>query len=509
MASPAGDGDGNVLFSSQQNHLSSASFKNTVKDILTNDTVPNDCAQGNIQVNGILVYWTRLSSSWAMGTLQLVPSPSSPPPPTAAAAKAKDKEDVSDEFKHAQEYVDFMLKAKDGWPKEQMDAVDHALVEHVVLETSNVGGTATAIADSDLIGNATTSMSSSSCSRICVTGYTEVLKTSSTKEEESSSICFSSAVAIHALQIQIAESMTFDAQVKSNNTAAPSTSMETNDNDKTKNSHFDYQQKSKNNNGHTGANDISRFSRLTSFLIDLLGVEALRARPVLDIAGGAGGFAFECMVRHDIPCVVVDTQMVKLSGPQKRHLKFRQACWEGLQDAPKYSPLAQVLKNRFRPRSYQVKQFATLLDDSWVLGQQKNNENGNDGKATVDENTTRLTEDQRKLRDMLQNRDCSVLVGLHPDQGLDPIVEIGLALQIPWVVVPCCVFPRLFNQRRLTCGRAVRSYDDLCEYLLQRHPAVREVRLPFRGRNRAFSWLPKHSRENVVKKGNPSTNKEY
>jgi len=82
------------------------------------------------------------------------------------------------------------------------------------------------------------------------------------------------------------------------------------------------------------------------------------------------------------------------------------------------------------------------------------------------------------------------MVGLHPDQATDHIVDVGLALKIPWVVVPCCVCPNLFVRRKLACGRDVRSYDDLCEFLRQRDPAIKEATVPFRGRNRAFYWHP-------------------
>ena len=101
-----------------------------------------------------------------------------------------------------------------------------------------------------------------------------------------------------------------------------------------------------------------------------------------------------------------------------------------------------------------------------------------------------LDETQQTLRSNLRNKECTILLGLHPDQATDPIVDIGLALNIPWAIVPCCVFPQLFQQRVLASGKMVRSYEDLCQYIRERDLSIREAVLPFRGRNRVFYWHP-------------------
>ena len=119
------------------------------------------------------------------------------------------------------------------------------------------------------------------------------------------------------------------------------------------------------------------------------------------------------------------------------------------------------------------------------------------------------------------------MVGLHPDQATDPIIDIGLALNIPWAIVPCCVFPNFFTYRQLQLRgnnndeddsgnpkdniddgpsfppmvgpkQSVRSYDDLCQYIRERHPDIQETTLPFNGRNRVFYWHPPAPAEAVV-----------
>ncbi|KAK3250706.1 hypothetical protein CYMTET_39925 [Cymbomonas tetramitiformis] len=51
---------------------------------------------------------------------------------------------------------------------------------------------------------------------------------------------------------------------------------------------------------------------------------------------------------------------------------------------------------------------------------------------------------------------CSMVVGMHPDQATEAIVdcarELGKRWRQPFAVVPCCVFPRLFPLRRVAAS---------------------------------------------------------
>ena len=44
------------------------------------------------------------------------------------------------------------------------------------------------------------------------------------------------------------------------------------------------------------------------------------------------------------------------------------------------------------------------------------------------------------LAEQLQT--CSLVLGLHPDQATDSIVDFAMHFGKPFAVVPCCVFPR-------------------------------------------------------------------
>lgn len=81
---------------------------------------------------------------------------------------------------------------------------------------------------------------------------------------------------------------------------------------------------------------------------------------------------------------------------------------------------------------------------------------------------------------------CSALVGLHPDQATEAIVDVALHLRKPFAVVPCCVYPRLFPGRRLGTGQGVTTYHGFQRYLRAKDNRIRIARLPFAGRNKVL-----------------------
>ena len=86
-------------------------------------------------------------------------------------------------------------------------------------------------------------------------------------------------------------------------------------------------------------------------------------------------------------------------------------------------------------------------------------------------------------------RDCVAVVGMHPDEATDAITQLAMRYDKPWMICPCCVFPRTFK-RILPDGQAVKTYDELCEYIRNISTDVQEATLDFEGRNKVFYWLP-------------------
>jgi hypothetical protein len=64
------------------------------------------------------------------------------------------------------------------------------------------------------------------------------------------------------------------------------------------------------------------------------------------------------------------------------------------------------------------------------------------------------------------------------DQATEAAIDLALLLRLPFVVVPCCVFPSEFPERNFK-GKRVRQYSDFVEYLCNKHHKIRREKLPF------------------------------
>jgi len=82
---------------------------------------------------------------------------------------------------------------------------------------------------------------------------------------------------------------------------------------------------------------------------------------------------------------------------------------------------------------------------------------------------------------------CSAIIALHPDEATGVIVEHAVKHRIPFAVVPCCVFSRVFNNRYKANGLLVQTYEDLIEWLVAKDPSsIRVDNLPFDGANKVL-----------------------
>ena len=82
-------------------------------------------------------------------------------------------------------------------------------------------------------------------------------------------------------------------------------------------------------------------------------------------------------------------------------------------------------------------------------------------------------------------KNCSIVIGMHPDQAAEHIIEFCLRNNKPFAVVPCCIYSKQFPQRRMRNGRPVRVYADLIEYLMQKHPEINAISMDFDGNSYA------------------------
>ena len=86
--------------------------------------------------------------------------------------------------------------------------------------------------------------------------------------------------------------------------------------------------------------------------------------------------------------------------------------------------------------------------------------------------------------------DSAALVGLHPDEVTEPIVDAALASSKPFAVIPCCAFTKLSHKRprrstRVSSGghSSSREFGAFVAYLMDKDPRMRRARLPFSGRS--------------------------
>jgi len=81
-------------------------------------------------------------------------------------------------------------------------------------------------------------------------------------------------------------------------------------------------------------NNAARHQQLSSWLVQNFGLPLLRrGAGILDVAGGAGGLAFELAFRWDLPVTVVDPREIKATSKQRRALRCRARYHQGVHDA--------------------------------------------------------------------------------------------------------------------------------------------------------------------------------
>ena len=86
----------------------------------------------------------------------------------------------------------------------------------------------------------------------------------------------------------------------------------------------------------------------------------------------------------------------------------------------------------------------------------------------------------------LDSSDIKLVVGMHPDEATEPLVDYSLQFSMDFAVIPCCVFSQDFPGRRLRCGEEPTSYQKFCHYLIEKHDGVKSQLLPFIGRNKVI-----------------------
>ena len=234
--------------------------------------------------------------------------------------------------------------------------------------------------------------------------------------------------------------------------------------------------------------------------------ETPRRKRVADIAGGGGTLSFELHVRYGCDCVLVDPAFVALSPRQLgtwRNLRKRAArsgerggAWRAWRRAERWVRVAA--RERDARRDAHVRRVLVHTDarETRAFADRRIDDGGGAARrAETDPNDADVARFDHFAEPFWGDLDgalggaiasCDVLVGMHPDQATEPIVDAALRLNKPFAVVPCCVFPDAFPDRVGPDGAPVRTYAQFLEYLRAKDPGIEIAYLPFKGRSRVL-----------------------
>ena len=180
-----------------------------------------------------------------------------------------------------------------------------------------------------------------------------------------------------------------------------------------------------------------------SWLVETFGSELLSQKcGVLDIAGGKGQLSVELAVLGQVQCTIIDPLIRGKYKDDQKECQIQRIASKQLKRIQKAN--APIPKHVAKPFS---------LEDNYSIQ-----------IAT----------------------DSSCLVGLHPDECTEAILDAALKCNKPFAIVPCCVFPGFFPLRKLRNEKAVRTHHDFMEYLLEKDPRLKRDTLMFRGKNQVI-----------------------
>ena len=219
----------------------------------------------------------------------------------------------------------------------------------------------------------------------------------------------------------------------------------------------------------------NRAAQLAAFLAaELPHLDWSTGPTVLDVAGGKGDLAFELSLRG-CHVTVVDPREVNVDRARARfvrHLRSRRRRQDARGDEDdvglRTGGFSEMMRTRWKGKTpEQVLEAAPAI--------------------TSVQAEFPLDGDVGKVREVLgDDATFDLVVGLHPDQPTEGLVRYALATSTPFAVLPCCVCPRLFPQRRTEAGEAVRSYEQLCVYLQALDDRIQVKELGITGRNKVL-----------------------
>ena len=183
-----------------------------------------------------------------------------------------------------------------------------------------------------------------------------------------------------------------------------------------------------------------------SFLIETFGSDFFRNGNILDVAGGKGQLSLELSLQSpsQLQCTIIDPLIRGKKETQHFHSR----------------DIKRIHKANGLVPHHIAKCFFWTKNEDYCL-------------------------------DLVRKATC--IVGLHPDECTEDILDAALEMNKAAAIIPCCVFASLFPDRRLKSGAAVCSYDEFLAYLMEKDERIRRFSLPFQGKNQVLIFDPRPS----------------
>lgn len=201
---------------------------------------------------------------------------------------------------------------------------------------------------------------------------------------------------------------------------------------------------------------------------------------VLDVAGGKGQLSVELMVQQMLPyesvcdvliskCTIIDP-LVRKGDAKQRKAKLRRA----------------------RSHVHWLRQQQCVRNDADTDQDSESTERGR-ADPTITHLATYFTsqtfEEMQSNFTSTQDNSGSpqptklLLLGLHPDQCTEDILDVAIKHNLPVAIVPCCVYPDFFPSRRSSSNTPVRTYSEFLQFLMDKDERLQMTTLPFEGKN--------------------------
>jgi hypothetical protein len=259
--------------------------------------------------------------------------------------------------------------------------------------------------------------------------------------------------------------------------------------------------------GEASCRATSRKNRvyiLRDFLESAYGDYLVPGDVVLDIAGGKGDLSWLLRNIHGVDSVVVDPRVTRHEHILRSVEYLRRYPKEALERAvsglPSHQPLAALMPRCQHISDFQIPQHLRILVDDDLVYAIRNVRGNEDScpivweeywaaatRKALETNTQGYREARRRTKQQIVDADealqiilqTRLVVGFHPDQATDACFDLAIELQVPFCIVPCCVFPSEFAGRFQYDGSPVRRYHDLIQYHMERMPWLRRAQLAF------------------------------